>query len=76
MKTLSTSTLAAVAPATTCSPFWYGVGSFFITPVTALFCVLMGAMLVLAWPFIPFLCYMQRKDEIRKANANMEAPNA
>jgi hypothetical protein len=55
-------------PAPVCSPLWYGVGAFFVTPVTALFCVLMGLMLILAWPFIPFLCYFQKKEEIRKAN--------
>jgi len=52
----------------TCSPFWYGIGAFFVAPVVAIFCILMGAMMILAWPFIPFLCYMQKKEEISKAN--------
>jgi len=59
-------------PVTTCSPFWYGIGAFFVAPVAAIFCILMGAMLILAWPFIPFLCYMQKKEEISKANAKSE----
>lgn len=52
----------------TCSPFWYGVGAFFVAPVAALFCILMGVMMILAWPFIPFLCYMQKKEEISSTN--------
>ncbi len=55
-------------PTLTATPFWYGIGAFFVTPVTAIFCILMGALMILAWPFIPFLCYMQKKEEIRKAN--------
>jgi hypothetical protein len=34
----------------------------------------MGAMMILAWPFIPFLCYMQKKEEISKANALGQPP--
>ena len=52
----------------TCSPFWYGIGAFFVAPVAAIFCILMGAMMILAWPFIPFLCYMQKKEEISKGD--------
>lgn len=55
-------------PPPPCSPFWYGVWAFFVAPVAALFCILMGVMMILAWPFIPFLCYMQKKEEISKAN--------
>jgi hypothetical protein len=51
-----------------CSPFWYGVGAFFVAPVAAIFCVLMGLMMILAWPFIPILCYRQKKEEISKEN--------
>jgi hypothetical protein len=64
MNTKSNSTAGSSCPATTCSPFWYGVGAFFVTPVAAIFCILMGVMMILAWPFIPFLCYMQKKEEI------------
>jgi hypothetical protein len=64
MNTKSNSTAGSICPATTCSPFWYGVGAFFVTPVAAIFCILMGVMMILAWPFIPFLCYMQKKEEI------------
>jgi hypothetical protein len=74
MNTQSNSTAGSSCPATTCSPFWYGVGAFFVAPVAALFCVLMGAMMILAWPFIPFLCYMQKKEEISKANALGQPP--
>jgi hypothetical protein len=49
-------------------PLWYGLGAFFTVPIAALFCVLMGVMLIAAWPFIPFLCYFQRKEEISKSN--------
>ncbi len=30
--------------------------------------------MILGWPFIPILCYFQRRDEIRKANANVHTP--
>ena len=63
----------AGSDAPTCSPFWYGVGAFFVAPVAAIFCILMGAMMILAWPFIPFLCYMQKKEEISKPNAIAQA---
>ena len=56
----------------TCSPFWYGVGAFFVAPIAAIFCVLMGFLLALAWPFIPFLCYMQKKEAISKTNARIK----
>jgi len=36
----------------------------------------MGAMLILAWPFIPFLSYMQKKEEISKANAKSAGTDA
>ena len=62
--------------APTCSPFWYGVGAFFVAPVAAIFCILMGAMMILAWPFIPFLCYMQKKEEISKPNNQAQARSA
>jgi hypothetical protein len=54
------------------SPFSWGVTSFFITPLTVLFCVLMAFMLLLSWPFIPFLCYFQRKQEIESLHASVE----
>jgi len=56
--------------ATTCSPFRYGVGAFFVAPVAAIFCILMGALIILACPFMPFLWYMRKKEEISKANAS------
>lgn len=48
------------------SPLAYAIGSIFVAPVAALFCILMGLMMILAWPFIPFLCYMQKKEELSK----------
>ena len=66
-----TDDVSGVASAAPCSPFWYGVGAFFVAPVAAIFCVLMGLMMILAWPFIPFLCYMQRKEEISKASVKI-----
>ncbi len=64
---------AQVASAGPCPPFWYGVGAFFVVPVAAIFCALMGLLMILAWPFIPFLCYTQRKREICKPNTTIEA---
>ena len=60
--------------AATCSPFWYGIGALFATPVIALLLILMSVLMILAWPFIPFLCYMQKKEEISKANGPAEVP--
>ena len=70
MKTESTTSRAGVASVAPCSPLRYGVGAFFVAPVAAIFCILMGAMMILAWPFIPFLCYMQRKEKISEANTH------
>lgn len=44
-------------------PKWYAVGSVFAVPVCAALLFIMGALLVCCWPFIPFLCYMQRREE-------------
>lgn len=49
-------------------PLWYAIGAIFATPLVALCMVMAGILLILSWPFVPFYCYFQRKDEIRKAN--------
>jgi len=55
-----------------CPPLYYAIGAFCVTPVTALLCVLSGIILILCWPFIPFLCYFQRKEELKKINLKTE----
>ncbi len=50
------------------SPYWYGLGALLVTPLSAIIFVLMGLMIILAWPLIPFLCYLQKKEEMSKTN--------
>lgn len=53
-----------------CSPFWYAVGTVFTTPLLCVLFVLMAALLLVAWPVMPFVCYFQRKDELKKRRAS------
>lgn len=55
-------------------PIWYALGSIFATPLISIFMVIGGLLFFCSWPFIPFLCYFQRKAEIRKANDQVELP--
>jgi len=50
------------------APIWYALGSIVATPLLALMMLVFAAFLVCAWPFIPFLCWGKRREEIRKAN--------
>ena len=45
-------------------PIWYALGSILATPLVALCIIAVGIIMILGWPFIPILCYFQRKDEI------------
>ncbi len=49
-------------------PLWYALGAIAATPLVALCMVMAGILMILVWPFIPILCYFQRKEEICKAN--------
>jgi len=49
-------------------PIFYALAATAVTPLIALCMVMAGIILILAWPFIPILCYLQRKEEISKAN--------
>lgn len=52
----------------TLSPFWCGVAALFLAPVGAILFVLMGLLMICAWPFLPFLVYAQKAEEVCKAN--------
>lgn len=56
------------------SPYWYGFGALLVTPLSAIIFVLMGLMIILAWPLIPFLCYLQKKEEMSKTNTRDQHP--
>ena len=47
-------------------PLWYALAAIVATPLVALCMVLAGILMILGWPFIPILCYLQRKEELRK----------
>ena len=57
------------------SPYWYGFGALLVTPLSAIIFVLMGLMIILAWPLIPFLCYLQKKEEMSKTNTQDQQPD-
>jgi len=48
------------------SPAWFALGGFFTTPVLAMILLLGGAIMFIAWPFIPILFYMKRKSELQQ----------
>lgn len=48
------------------SPMWYAVGSIFVVPPCALLIFLMSVLFLCGWPFIPFLVYRQKKEEMAK----------
>ena len=48
------------------SPVWFALGGFFTTPVLAMILLLGGAIMFVAWPFIPILFYMKRKSELQQ----------
>jgi fatty acid desaturase len=45
-------------------PLWYALGAIVATPLVALCMVMAGILMILGWPFIPILCYFQRKEDI------------
>lgn len=45
-------------------PSWAALGALCMTPVIALLFLLMAGLLLLAWPFIPVLVYLQRRSEM------------
>ena len=47
-------------------PFWYAVGSIVTTPLVVLCMIVSAALIIVAWPIIPVLCYFQRKEELSK----------
>jgi hypothetical protein len=49
-------------------PIFYALAATVVTPLIALCMVMAGILMILGWPFIPILCYFQRKEEISKAN--------
>jgi hypothetical protein len=48
------------------SPAWFALGGFFTAPVIAVALILGAVILVIAWPFIPMLFYMKRKNELQQ----------
>ena len=48
------------------TPVWFALGGFFTTPVLAMTLLLGGAIMFIAWPFIPILFYMKRKSELQQ----------
>lgn len=45
-------------------PFWYAFGAVFAVPIVALGMALATVCLVLSWPFVPILMYLQRRKEL------------
>ena len=74
-KTYENTPAGSDCPATTCSPFWYAVRGFFATPLLVVILLLGAVVFSITWPLIPVLLYLQRKEEISKANANVEPPS-
>jgi hypothetical protein len=43
-------------------PLWYALAAIVTTPLVALCLLMAAAIFILGWPFIPILCYFQRKE--------------
>lgn len=45
------------------SPLWIGIASVFAVPLLAIIMVLAAVVLLIAWPLIPSLVYLQSKSK-------------
>lgn len=48
------------------SPLWTAIGSVFVVPLLAIIMVLAATALLIAWPTIPVLAYLQSKSKEAK----------
>ncbi len=48
------------------SPLWNAIGSVFVVPLLATIMVFAAVALLVAWPLIPFLAYLQSKAKEAK----------
>lgn len=48
-------------------PIWYALGGVLAVPFCVVMVVLGAVLLLVTWPFAPFVMYRQRKKEIAKA---------
>jgi hypothetical protein len=46
------------------SPSCYAAGSLFVVPLIAIILCFASIVLIAAWPIIPFLVYLERKDQM------------
>ncbi len=46
-------------------PAWcYAVGSIAAVPLVVAGLLLAAGLMLLVWPFVPLLCYLQRREEL------------
>ena len=45
------------------APAWYALISAVLVPLVAAVLVLAALMLLVAWPVVPVVCYIKRRDE-------------
>lgn len=48
-----------------CSPFWYAVTGFLATPLLVAILLLGAILFTVAWPLVPVVFYLKRKEERR-----------
>lgn len=48
-----------------CTPFWYAVGGIVITPVVAVILQFFVIALIVAWPIVPIMLYLSRRNEYK-----------
>ena len=55
-------------------PIYYALGGIVTVPLIAIIMVLLAAVLLVCWPILPFVMYLQRKEEL--ANPPVDSKNA
>jgi len=49
------------------TPRDYALASILITPISALMFIIIGLLMLVAWPVVPILCYFQRRRESKNS---------
>ena len=47
------------------SPFYFAVGGFFAVPACIMFCLVWSVLILILWPFVPFVFYFKRREELK-----------
>lgn len=57
------------------APIWYAIASIFVVPVTVIFMVIGSLLVLVAWPFIPFILYFEKRKENENTGTDQTGPS-